>query len=157
LNHLISEYLLEKQTISTRNRPDQIAWWLKRGRKANIVPVIDKLSEFEAAWKRWWEGMQPGWRLDDKMKLARKVTDNPENAWSSSTLYHAGPIGFRLIIMALAWWGEVIKDQQQAEFFKAVEDVQWVLEQILQSFASKPMTMKRQVDDDENDAQSFKR
>jgi hypothetical protein len=103
--------------------------------------------------------MQPDWRVDDKDKqltlLARTAPNVPNDAWSSSTLCRSGPIGFRLIIMTLGWWGQVLnsKDHEERElqdkFLEAVEDVQSVLEQILNSFASKPGMKKRSADDDE--------
>jgi hypothetical protein len=103
--------------------------------------------------------MQPDWRVNDKDKqstLAR--TAPPSNdAWFNSTLCRSGPIGFRLIIMTLGWWGQVhnSKDHEEHElqddFLEAVEDVQWVLEQISNSYASEPgmKLKKRSADDDE--------
>jgi hypothetical protein len=46
--------------------------------------------------------------------------------------------------MALAWWGQVVNINNQHEpdtgkFLEAVEDVHWVLKQILSGFACKPM------------------
>jgi hypothetical protein len=138
----------------TKNRPDQVAWWLKRGRKSNIVLTIEKPSKFATAWQEWWKAMQPDWRrndLDDKDLSRTVLTDN---AWSNSKLLRSGPVGFRLIIMALGWWGQVVnlEDQDEGETQKvleAVEDVQWVLNQALNSFASESMTKKRSLDNGE--------
>ena len=147
----------EQQSILTMNRPDQVAWWLKRGRKANVTPVIDNPSAFAIAWQQWWKAMQPDWRRnDDKDKdtttLARTAPDD-DAGWSTSKLHRSGPVGFHLIIMALAWWGKVVKwDKDKKDgrkFLEAVEDVQWVLKELLKSFISKPKTKKRLADDDE--------
>jgi hypothetical protein len=149
--------MLEQQSIMTKNRPEQVAWWLKRGRKPKVVPAIEKPSEFAFAWQQWWLAMQPDWRcrLDDQDKESTTFTrtdpGDTDNTWSNSMLQHAGPIGFHLIIMALAWWGQAInlkdkEDQNTGKFMEAVEDVQWVLKQILNSF---PKTKKRSADDDE--------
>lgn len=123
--------MLVQQSISTRNRPDQVVWWLKRGRKPKVVPVIEKPGEFAFAWRQWWLAMQPDWCLDDKDKpstsLARTAPDDPDNAWSDSTLNHAGPVGFHLIVMALAWWGQVVivnsDPKEKDNFLEAVKDV----------------------------------
>lgn len=147
----------EQQSILTKNRPDQVAWWLKRGRKPKILPVIEKPREFAIEWQKWWLAMQPDWRrIENKDKewttMARTAPDDTDNAWSDSKLLRSGPVGFRLIIMALAWWGQVVlKEKDTAKFLEAVEDVKWVLKLILNSFASnsKPMTKKRFADNDE--------
>lgn len=147
--------LIILQAILTKNRPEQVAWWLKRGRKANVVPTIENPKEFAIAWQGWWEAMQPDWRRNDDKDLTRTAPhDKTDSAWSDSKLLRSGPVGFRLIIMALAWWGQVVnlevQDKGEArKFFEAVEDVQWVLNQVLISFAPEPMTKKRSMDNEE--------
>lgn len=103
--------------------------------------------------------MQPDWRVDDKDKeltaLARTAAINTDDEWSNSALLHAGPIGFHLVIMGLGWWGQVVnlkdKDEQDTgKFLEAVEDVHWVLKQILNSFPSKQMTKKRLAENDDS-------
>ena len=105
--------------------------------------------------------LQPDWRIDDKNKDSTTMARTaPDNGWDNSKLLRSGPVGFHLIIMALGWWGKVInlKDQDEPDtgkFLEAVEDVQWVLDQILKSFASQDSetTKKRSAEiDDQSDS-----
>jgi len=69
-------------------------------------------------------------------------------------LSRAGPNGFFLVMLTLAWWAETVgksKIPQYAEFEVAVEDVNWVLSEMIQHVPAAQLSAKRPSPDSEND------
>jgi hypothetical protein len=110
-------------------RPEEVAWWLKRGRKFKLIPPIKKRNEYTMAWISWWKGMQPEGRKTDPQAWPLPRMDFTTEDWSS--VARAGSTGLLLVVIALAWWADHIQGAGQLEeFLVAVEDVSWVLSQI---------------------------
>lgn len=88
--------------------------------------------------------MQPAWRDGDSLGMAI-----PTNAdWGS--VLRGGPNGLFLVILALSWWVEGMQpDQQDLELFKAVNDVEWVLSELVAtlSLASGETGKKRPLEE----------
>lgn len=88
--------------------------------------------------------MQPAWRDGDSLGMAI-----PANAdWGS--VLRGGPNGLFLVILALSWWVEGMQpDQQDLELFKAVNDVEWVLSELVAtlSLASGETGKKRPLEE----------
>jgi hypothetical protein len=128
--------------MGSAHRPPQVATWLSR-RKWTMGPTIGSDIGTRATpelwvgrWWRWWESLQPVDRvlfLDDKMQ-------RPETAdWSEMATMH-GNNGLLQVIATLFWWGERVEGrrrprdpEQWNDFMEAVDDVTWVLDQLLES------------------------
>lgn len=86
-------------------------------------------AEFAAAWKLWWEGLQPAWRIQGTWPLGREVPADED--WS--ILRRGGNNGLFLVVMCLSWWGTTAKSKNdRATFEAAKQDVVWVLEKVIE-------------------------
>ncbi|KAI0054696.1 hypothetical protein BV25DRAFT_1816697, partial [Artomyces pyxidatus] len=117
-----------KFQLATKNRPSQIPHWVSRGRRFEKPPEVGKPAEFMVVWRKWWIALQPEWRGDD-WPLSRTGATG-EETWEETL--KGGRNGFEMILVSLSWWGAVAKtEKQKREWELAVEDVQWVAEQML--------------------------
>jgi hypothetical protein len=118
-----------KQRLATKHRPPEIALWISRTRSYANLPTIENCVEYGSLWRGWWKLLQPEWRVeeDSDWPLSREVPDGEK--WES--LSKGGANGLFVVLMSLSWWVEQAKDhREKREAESAVEDVQWVLEQI---------------------------
>ena len=121
--HYPLTYLLQKLGYS--GRPKEVGEWIKTRNFSN-VPTLD-LKCFVAAWWKWWEGLQPAWRVVQ----TRTTPDDYVAADDWPKLRKAGNNGIFTVILALSWWMENIKKGDGAsKFFEARDDVSWVLDQL---------------------------
>lgn len=135
-------------------RPEEVAWWLKRGRKYKGVPPIKKLNDYTMAWQTWWKGLQPDGRKADPQAWSLPRCDLTAADWSS--LAHVGPTGLLLVVVSLAWWGYYVKGEgQMEEFLVAVEDVLWALTQMAGSPPPKPKA-KHNLDHEDDEPKNKK-
>jgi hypothetical protein len=83
------------------------------------------------AWWKWWHSLQPEERaLQDNNELSRLGEMN----WSEMAELH-GDNGLLQVMATLVWWGEVAQKRGKAEIDEwraAVDDVTWVLDQLLE-------------------------
>jgi hypothetical protein len=106
-------------------------WWLKRGRKVDKTPVLE--DGYAKRWQKWWMEMQPKARIASEWPPSRVVSD--DTTWA--VLGRVGPTGFVMVMMALSWWavsalsGTEGSVEEAAVFHDAVDDVNWVLGQML--------------------------
>jgi hypothetical protein len=123
-------------------RPRQVAGWLSRGRKWWMPPTLGEVlgtrqgtGEEElwvGLWWRWWRKLQP----EERIILESGLLSRPETVdWSGMAQMH-GNNGFLQVMAGLTWWGEVVQkhsEEEKEEWGAAVDDVTWVLEQLLES------------------------
>ena len=57
-----------------KNRPIEVAIWLKNGWKYIHTPEIN-VVKYKALWQNWWQGLQPEWHLLDDGTLLQEVPD----------------------------------------------------------------------------------
>ncbi|KAF8156176.1 hypothetical protein K438DRAFT_1777599 [Mycena galopus ATCC 62051] len=121
----------------------EAAWgWIGRGWKWNAPPSLGEplgtreSDDWTAAWWTWWRTLQPSERTSVNGELSR-----PETAdWSRLALRY-GKNGLLQVMATLCWWGESaakrvkrgVEPDKAKEWLLAVEDVAWVLEQLLGS------------------------
>ncbi|KAF9487031.1 hypothetical protein BDN71DRAFT_1594671 [Pleurotus eryngii] len=94
--------------LATLNRPEEISWWIRAGRKAN--PTLSDVDKFGDNWWRWWISLQPEWRgvaseesaLERRHRQADKAVSCAAAAWEE--LDKPGRNGFLSPIAALFWW-----------------------------------------------------
>ncbi|KAM6492806.1 hypothetical protein JOM56_010940, partial [Amanita muscaria] len=79
-------------------RPEEIDWWIKRGRPMDNLPQAGDTTEFGATWRSWWASMQPAWRKGES--LLKEVPSEAD--WTQ--IIQGGPLGLALVVMTLAWW-----------------------------------------------------
>lgn len=62
---------------------------------------------------------------------------------------YSGPNGLFLVVLSLGWWGKAVEggSGNVAEFETAVEDVTWVLSEILSGLPNIPAKRARVEDD----------
>jgi len=113
------------------------------------------ISEYQPAWHAWWFAMQPDWRQKaskTSWPLSRALSPDDRHDWNH--LFRAGPNGLFLLMMSLAWWAESIAKSavpQYHEFGIAVDDVLWVLSDIMLQLPTAQLLVKRSSPDTESD------
>ncbi len=140
-------------SLSAKDRPAEIAWWIARARGPMTVEIDDR-DKFGSTWWKWWKSMQPSWRdVDEDIELQRRHQDyhpsvcHAPGAWSS--MDKPGQNGFLSVVASLAWWGRaftdahpdadwVMVDEDAPTWILAARDVVWVMECILASRQSHP-------------------
>lgn len=137
----ICDDLHVNKALPTLNRPTEVSWWLKRGRKVDKLPVL--LEGYGERWKKWWIGIQPKVRITSEWPPSREVSDDT-TTWD--VLRRVGPTGFFIVMMTLSWWGKAVTGVEgsvgdDSGFQVAVEEVNWVVEKMLQG--GKIMITKR--------------
>jgi hypothetical protein len=84
-------------------RPESVKWWIQRHRLVNVIPTVDTdLEVFQGEMIGWWKAINPEWRktTDEYLPIARY---SDTEGWGG--LQKAGPNGFFLVMMCMAWWG----------------------------------------------------
>ncbi|KAF9491476.1 hypothetical protein BDN71DRAFT_1433914 [Pleurotus eryngii] len=116
--------------LPTLHRPEEIAWWVNRARKA--YPMIHDVDAFSTKWWQWWIAMQPEWRKikDNSLTMERrhcafdKSVSCAIDAWDK--LDRPGQNGFLNLICCLGWWAEervkVLQAEAEAEDLPCLED-----------------------------------
>lgn len=119
--------------MDNTGRPDVITIWQKHGRKYDAMPdVSDKLSEYTASWWKWWQLVQPSWRLGDGLLLSRQLPSNID--WSATEKGTSN--GFFIILLGLGLWALGLKHSDDSpakyydDFSRAIGDTAWVLRQM---------------------------
>ncbi|KAJ6450441.1 hypothetical protein C8R47DRAFT_937340, partial [Mycena vitilis] len=128
--------------LTAANRPGQVSTWVGLGRGARggwisngVGPQIDSLAVYDAAWWKWWGGMQPTWRKKDAGKPGRFTreaypTGAQANKAAWASLRHLGQNGVVTLAATLYWWGKAVKAggaEDRESWAEAVTDVKWML------------------------------
>ena len=111
------------------HHPEQIAAWNQNRRPlaTNRQPAINDLQVFIAAFQKWWDAINPPWclRVDGRLKIGGV------GPWES--LHKPGQNGFLSVLQILSWWRGSLGKEGTEDWNSAVEDVAWVLGQVLHS------------------------
>jgi len=116
--------------LGSTHRPAIVRDWIQRARSTSYRPVIKSTSEFQATFMKWWEGLQPDWRLSTSGQI---ITSNVSGDWGS--LQRAGRNGILSVVAALFFWGLALKeapDADRAGWNMASEDCLRVLNALIQ-------------------------
>ncbi len=79
---------------------------------------------FEGQWHKWWDSLNPAWRVRENGRL---VTGVGNGSWDSLLYY--GTNGFVNVIGSLTALLEVSTDE--AEWARNLRDVRWVVGELL--------------------------
>lgn len=114
--------------LPSTHRPEQIAIWIQN---RHCLPshrqiIIKDLGIFVAAFWKWWDAINPPWRIrvDGRLKVG--------GAGSWASLHKPGQNGFLSVLQCLSWWRGLL-DAGAEDWDSAVEDVVWVLKEVLNS------------------------
>ena len=75
----------------------------------------------------WWIALQPAWRVADDGSFNYEVPKDED--WC--TLHKGGKAGLYTVVVALSWWVRALTSETPGfRAWKAVQDVQWVINKI---------------------------
>lgn len=75
----------------------------------------------------WWIALQPSWRVADDGSFNYEVPVDED--WG--VLHKGGKAGLYTVVVALSWWVRALTPDIPAfRAWKAVEDIEWVINQI---------------------------
>ncbi len=127
---------LQSNWLSPKARPEEVKYWIARGRKYSKPPIIKSLATFMEQCCRWWACLQPVCRRDpDNPWPLLKETPEDASAWSD--VKRGGCNGLFMVVMCLSWWlGAAEDDEDIEELREIVEDVKWVITVMVPEAAS---------------------
>jgi len=106
-----------------------------RSYNANQIPFISDVGVYFKQWAAWWTSCQPAWRQTKEWPLLR---DRNTATWTIKS-GPRGQNGLFLIIMSTTWWASSIQSAKDwAEFDEAMEDIQWVIDQLISTLDALP-------------------
>ena len=139
------------QNLATKRRPQEISNWIK-SKKKDIVPLV-KPGVFGKRFMEWWKLLQPSWR-NDKDSLVRSLPQG--ETWDG--LRKGGTAGIYTVVISLSWWIKSQFAERDPIAWKAVEDISWVIQQMMNSSTSPASkTQKRALEGMENEEQPKKK
>ena len=115
----------------TYSRPAEILTWMRVGRlydPGHLLFVLD-VKTYHESWVLWWTACQLSWRTENGWPFSREI-DKAD--WGK--LCARGQNRLFLVVMSTAWWAISIKStntDEQGAFNEAVDNVQWVIKQVL--------------------------
>jgi hypothetical protein len=115
-------------------RPKEVVEW---GRQPKSTPSIEDPEEFHQRWLAWWQSCQPKWRSTETWPY---LHDGPKGKdWSRLNI--TGPHGLFAVVMSASWWANSMgSDASHNPFSAAVEDLQWVIENLVEFNLQSPGT-----------------
>lgn len=114
--------------LSSTHRPIVIRDWIQRARSASYRPVIKSTSDLQTNFMKWWEGLQPEWRMSTSGQI---IVSKLDGDWDG--LCRAGRNGILSVVAALFFWGFALKGTgaEQVEWKAATDDCLRVLNAFL--------------------------
>ncbi|KLO04961.1 hypothetical protein SCHPADRAFT_801972, partial [Schizopora paradoxa] len=103
--------------------PDQVTYWISRGRHLHSIPDIANVAAYRDQWRGWYRSLMPAWRKADGNVWPLLRESRPEETWP--ILMKSGPNGILVIFMALYWWSEAVGGESD-DLESAFDDVAWV-------------------------------
>ncbi|KAF7965908.1 hypothetical protein HWV62_40972 [Athelia sp. TMB] len=119
------------QMLSITNRPAQIGVWINSNRPWNDIPHIGPgvSEDYSTSWWLWWKLLQPEWRSLD---FSRDLRGHGDYNWDETR--KGSQNGFGIVLLSLGWWFSGLKTSKgKWGCARAMEDVIWVLDQMLAS------------------------
>jgi hypothetical protein len=90
----------------------------------------------------WWIAIQPSWRLAEDGSFNYEAPEDED--WD--VLQKGGTSGLYTVVVALSWWVRALTPEIPSDLaWKAVHDLQWVIDQISVNLA--PVEKKRPLED----------
>ena len=94
------------------------------------LPFVSDVPSYREGWTQWWTSCQPPWRRGKGWPLPR-VNEGTTNWAKMGT---RGQSGLFLVVFSTVLWVYSIQSEEEwVEFDKAVDDVEWVINQVMES------------------------
>ncbi|TFK80100.1 hypothetical protein K466DRAFT_504480, partial [Polyporus arcularius HHB13444] len=122
--------------LAPKGRPEEVAYWIRRGRKYEKPPKVNSIPTFVNAFRKWWMRLQPSTRRAPESAWPMPRVAPPSlDAWSD--VRRGGSNGLFMVVMCLAWWTTALGgDADTADIKEAVGDVVWACEQMAPTLAA---------------------
>lgn len=89
----------------------------------------------------WWIAIQPAWRVADDGSFNYEVPEDED--WCA--LHKGGKAGLYTVVVALSWWVRALTPEIPGfRAWKAVHDVQWVIDKISTKYVSSGKKRQRE-------------
>ena len=105
---------------------------------ADHIPFINNVNLYCNNWIKWWTSCQPAWCQNSEWPLPRNSTGATD--WTKLCIHGESRL-FLIIILTMWWAASIISGQDWVKFNKAVDDVHWVIGQILELLKALPVPM----------------
>lgn len=116
--------------LPSKNRPEEVSFWMTRGRSYDKMPIVDNAKQFGEAWKSWWRLLQPDWREWSWPPHPGEI-EVEDKDWGK--LHRGGCNAIFLVIITLSWWQvAATNDREKMDIKFAVADVARVVQSMLQ-------------------------
>ena len=121
--------------LPTEKRPEEITYWLARGRVYEKPPPLKDTKLFGETWKSWWRALQPEWRQFGWPPAQESTSTSTD--WG--VVHQGGCNTLFLVLLSLSWWLVAASEEgsDMGNVHTAVRDVSWVLKEMHKSDARK--------------------
>ncbi|PPR06473.1 hypothetical protein CVT24_002573 [Panaeolus cyanescens] len=146
-----------KKQLSTTNRPQEVADWIKRHKHKKTEPMDVNSSIFGDQLKAWWTCLQPKWRqVPGPDGLLSRAVPSDED-WVS--LARGGNNGIFLVVLALSWWIRSLDTSTPHghDAWRMVDDVYWVLSCLQRLLQKEATTGKKRLAENSEPSSNTKR
>jgi len=131
--------------LSLQHRPEEVVLW---ARQRDLPPSITDVQKFSEAWIAWWGNCQPKWRSTETWPYPRD--DAKEKDWARLNV--TGTSGLFAVVMSTSWWAAAAgSGSHRGELDSAIEDLCWVIENLLHFNSRLPVVGTGRVDAPEAD------
>lgn len=104
---------------------------------ADRIPHVSDVDVYYKQWIAWWTACQPSWQQNHGWPLPRDQCNGIK--WGK--LAARGQNGLFVVIMSTTWWAASLKSADDRRLFdEAVDDIRWVIEQILKPLSESNTT-----------------
>lgn len=132
--------------MATKKRPQELSNWIK-SKKKDVVPSV-KPGAYGKRFFAWWSLLQPSWRIDGD-----SLVRSPPQGESWEGLRKGGTAGIYIVIMGLSWWVKSQFTERDANAWTTVDDVSWVIQEMIVSTSCPAKTVKRAFEGKEKEGQ----
>ncbi len=123
---------MEAGILSSEGRPPCVGAWIARARSPRYQPALSRsnLEDLDRSFWRWWTALQPIYRqgLSNDGHVLSQTSGDMEG------IRRPGRNGLLSVLAALWFWGstpQVELSTTLGSWASAVDDVSWVLEELL--------------------------
>lgn len=120
--------------FTTKNRPEAVKFWISRARpwEESKWPPLPSSEQLAKEWWSWWDAINPPWR----QRAEDRLVVGGNGSWDE--MKKPGQNGLLGVIACLLWWKAVLPEEdEEVDWYTAVRDVLWVVNQLLSASGEK--------------------
>jgi hypothetical protein len=119
---------------------------------ADRIPHIYDTNLYCKQWIAWWTACQLPWRKTQGWPFPREQCDNTQ--WGKLTAHSQNSLF--IVVMSTTWWAASLKPTDNRHLFdEAVDDIRWVIKQMLKSLTEPSTTNTTQNPPHPEDTQNL--